>query len=139
MSGEKDLQKLLVAMSPMLDPARYVFATAENGQKFADLRALMRFSEAEGETYILEESVALRSQLARSGPYARITLSVHSALDAVGFLAAACSALAREGISTNAVAAFHHDHIFVPYERADEAMRVLKALSTAAVSDDLLS
>lgn len=132
MSGERDLQKLLASMSPVLDPLQYVFATTTEPGNFAHLEPIMRFTEEEGETLILEASAAEAAGLQQSDAYARITLSVHSALDAVGFLAAACSALAREGISTNAVAAFHHDHIFVPHARAGDAMRTLEALSASA-------
>ena len=133
MSGETDLSKLLAEMSPVRDPAVYVFATTNAPETFSHLRPLMRFSEAEGETFILEESEARGiAELIVSGKYARITLNVHSALDAVGFLAAACSELAKAGISTNAVAAFYHDHIFVPLERAGDALQVLTDLSAAA-------
>lgn len=132
MSGEKDLQALLMGMRPVLDTARYVFATTNTPEQYADVTAIMRFSEEEGETLILEQSVAQTAGLKASDPYARITLSVHSALDAVGFLATVCTALAQEGISTNAVAAYHHDHIFVPYDRADDAMKTLQALSATA-------
>ena len=132
MSGEKDLQALLMRMRPVLDPERYVFATTNTPERYADIPAIMRFSEEEGETLILAQEAAQAAGLEASDPYVRITLSVHSALDAVGFLAAACTALAQEGISSNAVAAYHHDHIFVPYARADDAMRALQALSAAA-------
>ncbi|MGY4371427.1 hypothetical protein ACVW1A_007492 [Bradyrhizobium sp. LB1.3] len=60
-----------------------------------------------------------------------ITLTVHSALDAVGFLAAITARLAAAGISVNAVSAFYHDHLFVPADRADEAMAVLQEASGA--------
>ncbi len=43
-----------------------------------------------------------------------ITLEVHSALAAVGMIAAVARALASEGISTNVVVAFYHDYVFVP-------------------------
>jgi len=132
MSAEKDLQTLLAGMSPVLDPARYVFATTQHPEKFTGVEAIMRFTEKEGETLILKQDTAQSAGIEHSEPYARISLNVYSALDAVGFLAAACSALAQQGISTNAVAAYHHDHIFVPFHRADDAMRALEALSASA-------
>jgi hypothetical protein len=58
-----------------------------------------------------------------------ITLNVHSALDAVGFLSAVMQALTAAGISSNAVSAFYHDHLFVPLNRAEEALQVLRELS----------
>jgi hypothetical protein len=61
-----------------------------------------------------------------------ITLTINSALDAVGFLAVIMARLAEAGISVNAVSAFHHDHLFVPVDRADEAMIVLREISKNA-------
>lgn len=48
----------------------------------------------------------MRCDLDGAFPCARITLRVHSALDAVGFLAAITRALADAGIGTNPVAGF---------------------------------
>jgi hypothetical protein len=61
--------------------------------------------------------------------WARITLGVHSSLAAVGLTARVASALAQREISANMVAAFHHDHVFVPWDRRAEALAVLRALS----------
>ena len=55
-----------------------------------------------------------------------ISLTVHSSLDAVGFLAAITTKLAQSGISVNPVSAFYHDHLFVPVNRADEAVSLLR-------------
>lgn len=61
--------------------------------------------------------------------WALITLRVHSSLQAVGLMAAVAQALADAGISVNPVAGFHHDHLFVPWARRDEALQILEALS----------
>lgn len=58
-----------------------------------------------------------------------ITLNVHSALDAVGFLAHVTSALAREEMRVNPGSAFFHDHLFVPDGREMDALRVLTEIS----------
>lgn len=60
-----------------------------------------------------------------------IALTVYSALDAVGFLAAITARLADAGISVNAVSAFHHDYLFVPIDQAEAAMTVLRSTSQA--------
>ena len=39
------------------------------------------------------------------------------------------TALTRVGISANVVAAYYHDHIFVPWDRRDEAVAVLRGLA----------
>jgi hypothetical protein len=61
-----------------------------------------------------------------------ITLSVYSDLHAVGLTAAVAAALASEGISCNVVAALRHDHLFVPVDRADDALTVLERLQAEA-------
>lgn len=136
MSGETSLTRLLSEMSPELDPLSYVFATTDTPKNFEHLDAIMRFTEGEGETLILKSEDVRGEDIICSGEYARITLSVHSSLEAVGFLAAICTALAKQGISTNAVAAYYHDHIFVPLERAEEAMDVLSNLTKSGNSVD---
>jgi hypothetical protein len=55
---------------------------------------------------------------------------VNSALNAVGLTAAFATALSQSGISCNVVAGAYHDHIFVPLESAQGAMRVLHQLQT---------
>jgi hypothetical protein len=55
--------------------------------------------------------------------------AVHSGLEAVGLTARISTALAAHGISANIVAAFHHDHVFVPWDRREEAMTALRELS----------
>jgi hypothetical protein len=42
------------------------------------------------------------------------------------------SALAKQGISANPVSAFYHDHLFVPVDKASEALSILRALSEQA-------
>jgi hypothetical protein len=58
-----------------------------------------------------------------------LTLDVHSSLLAVGLTAAVSTALARAGIPANMIAGFHHDHILVPEDRADEAVSCLRRLA----------
>jgi hypothetical protein len=65
-------------------------------------------------------------------PCRMVTLTVHSALAAVGFLAATTTHLAAAGISVNAVSAFFHDYLFVPAERAEEAVEILWRMAADA-------
>lgn len=58
-----------------------------------------------------------------------ISLMAHSSLDAVGFLAAITAKLAAAGISVNPVSAFYHDHLFVPFDKAEMAMNLLSEFS----------
>ena len=63
---------------------------------------------------------------------ARITLNIHSSLEAVGLTAAVSQALASEAISANVVAGFYHDHIFVPRATGERAVACLTLLSATA-------
>ena len=54
-----------------------------------------------------------------------ITLNIHSALDAVGFIAKIASRLAELDMGVNPVAGFYHDHLFIPVKRAEDAMMEL--------------
>jgi hypothetical protein len=123
--GETDLERLLREMDPELDPEEYVFAM---GQASPDVTPLCRFREDEGDSLILRRKEAKRLGLACTYPCRRITLRIHSSLEAVGLLARITSEFAKAGISVNAVSAWHHDHLFVPIERAEEAMGILRGI-----------
>ena len=62
----------------------------------------------------------------------QITLMVFSALEGVGLTASVAKALEKKRIPTNVVAATLHDHIFVPSNRAEDAMKALRALQRKA-------
>lgn len=128
MNGETDLALLIAGMNPRLDPELYVFATMPSDVS-APPEALMTFREAEGLTLILPQDAARRLGLHGIFPSRRITLEIHSSLEAVGFMAAIASRLAGAGIGVNPVAAFHHDHLFVPADRAGAAMDLLRELA----------
>jgi hypothetical protein len=68
------------------------------------------------------------SEKEAAGPFALITLTVNSDLFEVGLLAAVTAALAKEKIPCNAISAYHHDHLLVPYEMKDKALALLKKL-----------
>jgi hypothetical protein len=56
-------------------------------------------------------------------------MGVLSDLESVGLTAALSKRLAEAGISANVVAALHHDHIFVPWERREEALALLRSFA----------
>jgi hypothetical protein len=91
------------------------------------LSALATFEEEEGLTLVLERGGADTAGLDYAHVFRCITLGINSALDSVGLTAAVSARLARHGISANVIAAFHHDHVFVPAERAEEALAVLES------------
>ncbi|SMQ63290.1 hypothetical protein SAMN06297468_0832 [Altererythrobacter xiamenensis] len=127
-----DRDAMLAQMAPVLDSVRYCFMLiAPEIAPQALGAAIGTFREDEGVTAIVPESVA--RELGEEGPaMARITLTVHSSLEGVGLTAAVAGALAEAGIACNMVAAFHHDHAFVPAERGEDALAILRELSAAS-------
>ena len=131
MTGESNLDRLLQNMSPVLRDKEYVFCTVEGDyQDYAELCPLASFQEPEGLTLVLSKEAALSANLPSSSIFRLITLEVHSSLEAVGLTAAISKALAAEGISANVMAAYYHDHIFVPGDRAQDAMDALNRLKS---------
>ena len=126
--GEINLKTLLARMSPKLDDTEWVFAgVGEEEAVPLTPHAIATFREAEGLTLVLPQASANDLESV-SAPMKRIILEVHSSLEAVGLTAVVAGALAEEGISANVVAAYYHDHIFVPKASADHALAVLQAL-----------
>lgn len=126
-----DISELIASMDPVLDQQlyRFVLVAREIAPQILGA-AIGTFREEEGVTAIVPAGVAI--ELGQSGAdFARITLQVHSDLEAVGLTAAVSNALAAQNIACNVVAAFHHDHLFVPAERKDEALQALLDLSDA--------
>lgn len=134
MSGEIDLKKLIAHMRPMLDPEPYVFCTfaSKTMKELSDYDPIGVFSETEGMTAILPVARARALGLAEAEWFRRITLTVHSSLEAVGLTAAIAEALAVNDISANVVAAYFHDHVFVPQENAEKALETLRELSQSS-------
>lgn len=136
MSGITDLGRLLAQMRPVLKEGLFVYCTvpAVEAERWYRLQPLGTFVEAEGLTLILPSDVAVAHALSASAPMRMITLSVHSSLEAIGLTAAIATALTGAQISANVVAAFHHDHVFVPAADADRALAALVALSESGGS-----
>ena len=128
----RDLDYLLRSMQPVLNEGVYVFASVAPDTDLRAVPTLATFREAEGLTVIAREADAARAGWPALFRAAWITLSVDSDLHVVGLTAAFSAALSEAGISCNVVAAVHHDHIFVPIERANHAMGVLHALQAQA-------
>lgn len=119
-AGETDLAALLASLEVVRHPGLWVF---ETGPSAPDLtHVAMAFREAEGWTAVRPAAPS------DAEGFAWLELAVASSLEAVGFLAAVSGALAGAGIPCNAVAAYHHDHVFVPAAMADRAIVAIEAL-----------
>jgi uncharacterized protein len=132
----RETHAMLRDMNPVLDPQTFVFCTATDPVLIARAQttALGCLREDEGVSLILEQASARAHGLDASLPMRRIVLEVLSALDGVGLTAAVATALADAKIPCNVVAAFHHDHIFVPAAAADRALAILRDLQGSAVT-----
>lgn len=129
MTGETNLSKLLQGLKPTRNEGEYVFCLVNSLSSAAELDPLCIFQEKEEVTVILPKTRADENLLLYSVICTWITLNVHSSLEAVGLTAAVAKALTEANISCNVVAAYYHDHLFVPVKDAGRAMDVLKRLS----------
>jgi hypothetical protein len=136
-----DLREMLRGLTPTLDETEYVFASTPDRSRLATLAPFARgfFVEEEGATFILPGDVAHAHGLPDEPRLRRIVLNVLSSLEGVGLTARVSSALASAGIPCNMVAAFHHDHVFVPEEMALRALEILEDLQRQASSSTTTS
>lgn len=135
MQGETDLTMLLAAMQPHLHGSPYVFCSVQQDMyERLPLCPMGMFQEQEGVTLIVTQQQAVAHGLPLESTWACITLTVHSALAAVGFLATITSHLAKANISVNPVSAYYHDHLFVPWERRDQAIAILEDLQKTSAA-----
>lgn len=129
----RDSAAMIARMDPVLDSRWWSFVGGEDPELVFQLmgHALATFREDEGLSLIVPHEVALANEIL-ADPYARISLRVYSALDGFGLTAAVSGELAKAGIACNMVAALRHDHAFVPAERAEEALAILRALQSGS-------
>ena len=134
--AESDLSKLLETLSVIRRDGVWRFETIDKDEAswtelvtLRDVRNIaMLFQESEGLTVITSAEAATP----QNNRWIWLELSVYSDLQAVGFLAKVANALAEANVPCNAVAAYHHDHIFVPEGKADAAIWAIEALRTQA-------
>ena len=129
MSGETNLTKLLQGIKPKLNKGEFVYCFVDSLEHATALNPLCMFQEQEAVTVILPKKQADDASFPYSVVCEWITLTVHSSLEAVGLTAAVSKALTEANISCNVVAAYYHDHIFVPVKDARRAVDVLENLS----------
>ena len=122
MNAPREPADVLRRLAPRLRPGTFVFTCVPAGTALGGLDVVATMHESEGLTVVLPE----RQAAARGFPVALrcawITLTAATSLAEVGVTAAFAAALARAGIACNVVAGVHHDHLFVPVERAADAM-----------------
>ena len=130
MNGKVGLEEIMAELDPVLFGEEYVFcSTADDPADPVRSRAFAVVRETEGVTLVLQRDLAERAGLSFEGVFRRITLNVHSSLQAVGLTAVVATTLADRGISANVVAGYFHDHVFVPAARANAALRAMEELT----------
>ena len=78
------------------------------------------------------EQAKLFSGMKEPAPFTRITIEVATSLVAGDLTTAVTQQLTARSIPVNLIAGFHQDHIFVPAERAVEAITTLEEIATQA-------
>jgi hypothetical protein len=125
---------MIANMAPLLREGEFVFVTTPDIELCMALasKAMAIYREDEGTSLILPTAIARDAGFDTENPMRCITLKVYSALDGVGLTSAVSGALAERQIPCNMVAAYHHDHVFVPSHLAEEAVGILGALQNRA-------
>lgn len=132
--GETDLSKLLRSLTWECAAGEYMFCTAPPGFQLPQgVDPQMVFNErGRGTTYVvLADDVAKLDEVVRSTATLRskmITLTVHSSLEAVGFIAEISRRLAERSIPCNVVAAYFHDHLFIAPDKVDDVLLTLSEI-----------
>ena len=127
MNGEVHLEKLLAFLQPKLLADEFVFCSSET-MSLADaleFEPVVTYREEEGLSLVLTKRAAMQAGFDFSSVFKCITLTVHSSLDSVGLTAAVANRLSNHSISANVVAAYYHDHVFVPLSKAEQALQLL--------------
>ena len=119
---------MLAALRATREPGVYVYATVADAAAARALPARAIIEEREATTVVLRREHAIERGLFFDFECAWLTLSVHSALAAVGLTAAVSEALAEAGIPCNVLAGFHHDHILVPEDDVERALAAIDEL-----------
>ncbi len=129
MTGETDLESLLRKMKPKHVPGEYVCCSIDESNEKLVETPLLVFREDEGLTVVISREAAESLRLKFESTWGLVTLSIHSDLTAVGFLARVTQHLAQAGVSVNVVSAYYHDHLFVPFPEVERVVELLTSLS----------
>jgi len=128
--GETDLDKMLASLRVERRPGvfTYVAVAVPTPGLLAAAHAMV--IEGETTTLVLPQEAAQRAGFTVDLEMAWLSLTVQSSLEAVGLTAAFAATLGEVGIPCNVLAGFHHDHILVPADRADDAIDALTVSSS---------
>ena len=123
--GETDLDKMLATLRVERRPGVFTYATVRTPAPELLAAAHGVVTEGDLTTLVLPVEAAERAGLPVELEMAWLSLTVQSSLEAVGLTAAFSATLGKAGIPCNVLAGFHHDHILLPVDRAQQAIDVL--------------
>ena len=123
--GETDLDNMLATLRVERRPGVFIYAAARAPAPELLAAAHGVVTEDDLTTLVLPVEAAERAGLPVELEMAWLSLTVQSSLEAVGLTAAFSATLGKAGIPCNVLAGFHHDHILVPADRAQQAIDVL--------------
>lgn len=127
MGGETNLATMLATIQVRRRERSVTLVSIDGPIELGNgIEALMM--ESEGTTVVATLEEAERRGWPIGFEAAWLTIEIHSSLEAVGLTAAMSAVLTEHGISCNVLAGYYHDHLLVPVDRADEAMKVLESL-----------
>ena len=125
MSGETDLGKILDGLSLSRRDGVFVFVTIPPGTPLPDLPLSAMGAEVHGTTIVVKGHLALTADLDYEFEAAWLTIDTHTSLSSVGLTASVATALAMRSIPVNVIAGFHHDHLLVPADMAEDAIAAI--------------
>jgi hypothetical protein len=129
MSGLTNLTEVFQTLQISCDEVQYGFASVKDKPQNLDSdEVLGTFKENEGLTIFATKAYFEANNIKYDGPYAKLTMEVHTALALVGFTAAFSKVLTEHGISANVVAGYFHDHVFVQYDLRQKAIDAINSL-----------
>ena len=102
---------------PKLKHGKFEFITIKDG--VIPNEAVAMIKEDEGMTLVLP------TDKTNGDIFAWISLVQETSLTATGITKAFSAALSDAGIACNVIAAFYHDHMLVPYDKREEAMKII--------------
>jgi len=118
-------------LSPELLPGSWDYVllpSLANRNELLDV-ALAVVREPEGYTLILPLDQVLAEEIRRDGPFAAIRLNLQTSLHEHGITARISAVWAENGIPCKVIAGFYHDVFLCPWDRREEAIQLISALS----------
>lgn len=130
MNEHAELVDMLGRLDPELDPVEYIYCSLPEVTliQACSLGPIAVFQEREGLSLVLPRTMADSKQVAYSQVFRRISLGLHSSLEAVGLTAVIATALTASDVSANVIAGFYHDHFLVPAAQAEKALEAIREL-----------